>query len=126
MFEQGGRRDRAFRWREVTGSGGEEPGSIPGTALTHGATQLSQGWPKVARPRTPAATETAAPAAANCSGGIDDTRAIGGAARAEGCGVALCWDRGRAQQLQRQGAPSAMASTAVLNASKLQKASEGV
>jgi len=59
----------------------------------------------VARPRTPAAARMAAPAAANCSGGVDDTRASRGAARAEGCGAALSWDRGRAQQLQRQGAP---------------------
>ena len=80
----------------------------------------------MAQPRAPAAVGTAALAAANYSGGVDDTRASGGAARAEGCGAALSWDRGRAQQLQRQGAPSAMASTAVLNASKLQKASEGV
>jgi len=72
--------DGAFGQRKVTGSGGEEPGSIPGTALTHGATQLSQGWPKVARPRTPAAIRMAAPKAANCSGGVDDMRASGGAA----------------------------------------------
>ena len=80
---------RAFRRREVTGSGGEEPGSIPGTALTRGAAQLSQGRPKVARSRTPAAAEMAAQVAANCSGGVDDTRASGGAARAEGCGAVL-------------------------------------
>jgi len=48
----------------------------------------------------------AALAAMNCNGRVDDTRASGGAARAEGCGAALSWDRGRAQQLQRQGAPS--------------------
>ena len=59
----------------------------------------------MARPCTPAAAGTATPTAANCSGRVDDTRASGGAARAEGCGDALSWDRGRAQQLQRQGAP---------------------
>ena len=56
-------------------------------------------------PCAPVAAGMAALAAMNCNGGVDDTRASGGAARAEGCGAALSWDRGRAQQLQRQGAP---------------------
>ena len=59
----------------------------------------------MAQPRAPAAAGTAALAAVNCSGRVDDTRASGGAARAEGCGAALSWDKGRAQQLQQQGAP---------------------
>ena len=51
----------------------------------------------MAQPCAPTAAGTATLAAANCSGGVDDTRASGGAARAEGCGAALSWDRGRAQ-----------------------------
>jgi hypothetical protein len=79
-FNRGARRDRAFRRRGTTGDGGEGPGSIPGTAPTHGAARLSRGWSQVVRPRQPAACWSALRRRSTARGENGEVRSSGGAA----------------------------------------------